>query len=155
MSQHIDDVLAILDRVRQQYTAGQDTGRISDLRRDATKAVAKGTNRGLSGIHDAITRRLHLDARAIDHLIEIWRTDDSSRLQEHLLQHAHSRSDEHNINLFFETSLRRETPPSRPRPPSIDLDDDVAQVFRNSRAVNDTLRAVITIAKLLGNSNWP
>ncbi len=147
------DVLAILDEIRQRYDGGRTGRRLSDLRREATEIVAKRTGRTITTLHDALARRLGLSAGQFDHLVEEWLLRDSPKLCTLLIEKASREADRVEIYRFCNTSLVLDPPPPPPRTLSVELDEDVAQVFRTSKAVNATLRAVIALADRVGRPN--
>ena len=149
-SRLIPDVLSVLAEMRA-LNRGQP---IADLRTEATIAVANRDGRLRTTIHDALARRLGLTAQQFDELVGDWLHDRPARLKGVLESRAADSSDRQRLNEFFADSswpagivvapkrLRR---PRRIRQISVILDEDVAVVFTNDKAVNDALRDLINI----------
>jgi hypothetical protein len=150
------DVLAILGEVRQRFDGDRTGRRLSDMRRESTETVARRTGRVVTTLHDALTRRLGLSAGQFDQLLEEWLLRGSPGLCDHFVEKASHDADRAEIYRFFSTTLPPESPrlPPQPTPQalSVKLDEDVALVFRNSRSVNETLRAIIRVARMADNA---
>jgi hypothetical protein len=167
MPRLIPDVLAVLTEMRA-LRRGRLQGRpIAELRSEATAIVADGTDRGLTTVHDALARRLNLTAPEFDAIVDEWFQGRPDRLKGVLETHAASEPDRQSISSFFgesqvttEPGRRSDTPESsaggfaatkrprrqrKPRQISVILEEDVAAVFTNDKAVNDALRDLIKI----------
>lgn len=155
------DVIAVLDEIQRRYDGGRSGRRLSDLRRKSTEIIAKRTGRTVTTLHDVLARRLALSAGQFDHLLEDWLLRDSPGLCDRLIEKAPKEADRAEIHRFFNSTLPVDPPQAllpqpKPQKLSVELEEDVAQVFRDSKAVNEALRAIIRVARLASRveSNW-
>jgi hypothetical protein len=168
MSKLIDDVLNVLQLMRNQY--GGERGSARRLRISAVKQVAAKRNVGRNDIEDALRRRLSLKSVPgdFDPLTERWLIGDSAKLLEVLEQAALDDDDLRAIREFLGQPVVAHPAPSdgegsegqpgfstKPKTKRsartsrrivvVVLDADVGEAFPTAKAVNNTLRSLIKI----------
>ena len=113
----VTDVIAVLINIHNESKKGHNYHNITELRKNAVKSVAeselrkkryKNEDSAQKTIHDACTRRLKPDVVNIavfDSIVDQWLRQSSMRLKEILLGHSLNRSQQTEINRFFENKL--------------------------------------------------
>lgn len=170
MSERIGQILEVLQEVKNHYRPYSD---VPELRVAATKTVADRLKINVPTVMDKYNKQLRddiLDTSHFDRLVETWLRGGSMELREALLEHAVDKrgDDKRRINSFFDAGAgaesdkavadeslitssqidEAEAPEPLPRT-IITLDDDVAEVFPDSEAVNAALRTLVAIKNLV------
>jgi hypothetical protein len=152
----MQDVLEVLTEMRELYQ-GRYRGRpMAEIRAEATEAVAARTGRTRTTIHDALARRLGLRAGEFDAFVDQCFRGNSDGLRQVLAAHGLGMDGRARLtDLICVPVVPSDPPPPdpprpprpKPRPIAVVLDEDVAEVFRTSEAVNDALRGLLHLAR--------
>lgn len=168
MSHRIEQILDVLGEVRKDY---RPYSNVSRLRRKAVKTVAGLWGIVETAVIDKYQRQLPPEVKNtydFDRLVKSWLSGESMELRAVLLEHCDDPWDSDRIYAFFDAPAvaesgdvvvdeslitssqfdEAEAPEPLPRT-VITLDDDVAEVFPDSEAVNAALRTLIAIRNLV------
>jgi len=104
MSKKIEQLLEIIEEVRDNYRTNNRNASIREMRIAAKRAVAARNDIEITTVSDAYIRRLRPDIQAsseFDKLLEGWLHDDSTELQVILLKHCIDNNDQGLIKKTF------------------------------------------------------
>lgn len=134
MKRHVEHILDVVRTIRD-LSQQHPNWLASDLRIRATRQVARDHRVGRTTVQAAYTRYLNCDASSFDHLVRTWLQNGSSDLRNKLCS-AFASSDRDRIDRFFTSKLIQ-----------VDLDADLAEVFPDSKAINQALRDLLTLVQ--------